>query len=406
MRELRVLHEAELAAYVIQCGETFGGSTPKPEVVKERARRLERERCWGYFDAGELFATAGAYSLQLSLPGGVALPTAGVSAVTVLPTHRRQGALTDMMRQLLRQAAERGEPIAALYASEGAIYGRFGFGIASYRADLELARDRSAMTMQPQLGGIQYRQPAAALDVLMDIERRFVLSQPGAIARPSSFWEELLADDESDRGGYSNLYLVLQAPGSERAGFALFRKDMRWTVHSPDGRLRVVALQGLAAGTYAALWRHLLDIDLVSRLSAPSQPVDSPLRHLLRDPHGLIQQVSPQLWLSLLDVPRALAGRRYLGLGKLTLEVKAGYWQESEGVFALEGGPDGAECSRTSESADLVLPTQSLAAAYLAGTSFTSLQRAGLVEECRPGALAQADAMFGWPLQPWCNIGF
>ncbi len=406
MRELRVLHEAELAAYVIQCGETFGGSTPKPEAVDERAKRLERGRCWGYFDAGELFATAGAYSLQLSLPGGVALPTAGISAVTVLPTHRRQGALTDMMRQLLRQAAELEEPIAALYASEGAIYGRFGFGIASYRADLELARERSAMKVLPELVGIQYRQPAASLDVLMDIERRFVLSQPGAIAGPRAFWEHLLADDESGRGGYSNLYLVLQAPGTERAGFALYRKDMRWTVHSPDGRLQVVALQGLAADTSAALWRHLLDIDLVSRVSAPSQPVDSPLRHLLQDPHALIQQVFPQLWLNLLDVPRALACRRYQVPGKLRLEVKAGFWQGSEGVFALDAGADGAECSRTGETADLVLPGQSLAAAYLAGTSFTNLHRAGQLEECRPGALALADAMFGWPLQPWCNIGF
>ncbi|MDQ6899529.1 MAG: GNAT family N-acetyltransferase [Candidatus Dormibacteraeota bacterium] len=406
MRELRVLREAELAAYVIQCGQTFGGSTPKPEEVEAKVNGLEQERCWGYFDAGELFATAGAYSLQLSLPGGFALPTAGISAVTVLPTHRRQGALTDMMRQLLRQAAAREEPIAALYASEGAIYGRFGFGIASYRADLELARGRSAMKVQPELGGIQYHQPTAALEVLLDIERRFVLGQPGAIASPRSFWEHLLADHESDRRGYSNLYLALQAPGTEFAGFALYRKDMRWTVHSPDGRLHVVALLGLAADTRAALWRHLLDIDLMSQLCAPSQPLDSPLRHLLQDPHALIQNVSPQLWLSLLDVPRALAGRRYQIPGRLRLEVKAGFWHEGAGVFALEGGPDGAACSRTGETADLVLPGQSLAAAYLAGTSFTNLHRAGLVEESRPGVLALADAMFGWPIQPWCNIGF
>jgi len=406
MRELRIIADDEVAAYVVQCGETFDGSTPKPEEVALWSRVFERERCLGYFEAGKLFATSGAYSLDLSLPGGGSLPTAGISAVTVQPTHRRQGALTEMMRRLLRDAAERGEPIAALYASEGGIYGRFGFGLASYGAELELDRAQAAMKIQPDLSGIEYLRPAAALDFITEVERAYVPGQPGAIARPPRQWEGELADLESHRRGRSNLYLAAFVPGSDRAGFALYRKEMSWEGGGPSGRLHLVSLLTLSRAAYAALWRHLLDVDLMVRLIAPNRPLDEPLRHLLQDPHALRQSVGAELWLNLLDVPRALAARHYQVAGSLRVRISSTFWPDSAGTYSLEAGPDGAECAKTGESADLELPAQSLAAAYLGGSSFTTLYRAGQVEECQAGALARADAMFGWPVQPWCNTGF
>src|SRR5579859_7953400 len=76
----------------------------------------------------EIAGTAGVYTRDLSVPGGV-LPAAHVTMVGVQPVHRRQGVLTRMMHHQLADVRARGEGVAVLWASEGKIYQRFGYGM-------------------------------------------------------------------------------------------------------------------------------------------------------------------------------------------------------------------------------------------------------------------------------------
>ena len=353
-------------------------------------------------------ATAGVFSFQIAVPGGRSLGCAGITRVTVLPTHRRRGLLTAMMRRMTDDAHARGEPLAALFASEAPIYGRFGYGVAAYDVQIDIVRARSAFA-QPVGGGGRVRliDKANAPAIFTEVWNRAQPAQPGMLRHEESWWRHDLADLEAWREGSSEQYLaVYEDAGGRAQGVAQYRVKSAWTDNQADGTLTIQRLVGVTQQATAALWRYCLDVDLMTRVTARQRRVDDPVRYLLRDPRAALVKLFDSLWLRLLDVPAALAGRRYLVPGKLTLEVRDAFCPWNQGRYRLETSGGAASCEPSEEEPDLVISAEDLAALYLGGTTATTLADAGRLEGRSRGAIERADTLFQSERTPWCPSDF
>jgi predicted acetyltransferase len=386
-------------------GEPFTGpyqDTPPPTA--------ELERSLGLPDGDRFAATAGIYSLQMSVPGAV-VPTAGVTWVTVAPTHRRRGLLTAIMRRQLDEVHAAGrEPVAALWAAESGIYGRFGYAPAAERGGwtgaaprLRLRPDVDCGTGRVRLVAVDEFRPAA--QQLYEQVRRSV---PGNLDRDDRWWERRLRDDPEQRDGGPPQQLALhtEADGAV-TGYVLYRLRGREDERSdPDSTLIVGEVRAATPAAYAALWRFLFSHDLVRTVEAPYASADDPVRHLLADPRAWRARPSDSLWVRLVDVGAALSARRYPARLDMVLEVRDRFCDWNDGRWHLWGHPAGAFCDRTDRDPDLVLDVEALGAVYLGGVSLAALQGAGRVREVSPGAVTQASTAFRWPVTPWCPDSF
>ena len=384
----------------------FGASLPTDEELAASREITEFDRTLAFFDGPEIVATAGIFSYELTVPGGL-LPCAGVTRVSVLSTHRRRGLLTAMMRRQLDDIHERGEPLAALYASEAPIYGRFGYGLATYQASVEVQRAHATFgktaSANEQLSLVDV---ATAVPAFTRAWEQSTRGQPGMLRLDERWVRNLLADLELHREGASPHYRVLYQDDTGPSGFAIYRIKMDWDASGPNGTLRLEMLIAATAEAYAALWRHVLDVDLMARVTAEMRPVEEPLRFLLADSRQPKTRIEDGVWLRLVDVAAALEGRRYAVDGRLTLRVRDALCPWNDGQYELLGGPGGAQCKSNGGTPDLALDAADLAALYLGGNRFRTLFEAGRLEELRPGAIARADAMFATDRAPWCPSHF
>lgn len=368
---------------------------------------VELERTLGAFEGDEIVGSGRLYSLELTMPGGRLLPTAGVSWIAVLPTHRRRGILTAIKRTQLDDAAERGEPLAMLYASEAGIYRRFGYGVSTSSMSISVARRHSAFLRPVQDGRIRLVEEDDARKLFPEIFDRARRVQPGAVQRVDEWWpDQFFWPDPDDKG--TRFYCVYESPAGEFDGYAAYRFEARWGT-GPEGTLHVTDLVSVTPEARAMLWRYLLDIDLVETVKAWVVPVDEPLRWLLREPRRMeVTRLGESLWVRVLDAPSALAARTYATAGSIVFEVVDEFRPDAgaAGRFALDGGPDGAEARRTSDEPDLALDVAALGGILLGGVRPSALARAGLVDERTPGALAVADAMFAVEPLPFSMTDF
>ncbi|MGH8984113.1 MAG: GNAT family N-acetyltransferase [Acidimicrobiia bacterium] len=405
--ELRPITADEVAAYIRTSMTGFGGAI-RPDRLELEWTSHELERTLAAVDEGEIVGTGRLYSLELTLPGGVVVPVAAVSWISVLPTHRRRGILTAIMGRQLNDAAARGESMAVLHASEGVIYRRFGYGVATNTIGFTLDRRHSAFLRPVAAGGrVRIVDDATARKTFPEIFDGVRRVRPGAVSRMPEWWsDQFFWLDPKDEG--TRFYVTYESAARELDGFAAYRIVEKWDGVSHN-RLGLEDLVSVTPEARAALWRYLCDIDLIETIAALSCPVDEPLRWLLAESRRLhVNRLSDELWVRLLDVPAALAARRYATPGRVVFEVIDELRSDGAagGRFVLEGGPDGADASRTSAEPDLVLAVADLGAAYLGGVSFSSLARAGLVEERTPGALERADAMFRTDPAPFAMTWF
>jgi predicted acetyltransferase len=370
----------------------------------------ELDRSLGMWDGDRVVATSGIYSRSLTVPGAV-VPCAGITWVTVAPTHRRRGALTAIMRRQLTELHEQQrEPVAALWAAEYGIYGRFGYAPATVRVDYTGRTERLRLRPDVDLGAgrvdlVDAEKYRAAAVAVHDIVRRMV---PGNLARNDAWWERALRDDSHVRKGATQRFHLLHTePDGTVTGYAAYRLKSGWTdAGEPDGTLRVQEVRALSTAAYASLWRVLLSVDLVRTVQIPFASPDDPLRHLVTDARPLQGIPVDGLWVRLVDVDRALAARRYPAPIDLVLEVRDEFCPWNAGRWRLTGHPAGAHCARTDRDPDLVVGIEELSAAYLGGVSLATLQGAGRVTEVSPGAVTLASTAFGWPVTPWCPDDF
>lgn len=388
------------------------GAPEEPWVDRAR-RRTDPERSWVAEDRGRFVANCAIHSMDLTVPAPPGrpcpvVPMGGVTAVGVHPTHRRRGLLTRLMAEMLADCRRRGEPVAGLHASESAIYGRFGFGLASQAATCTIDSREARMLVPPPPLGLQFLGRGEAAKILPELFDRQRRTRAGEVNRDAIRWEELLADEPARRQGGKGAFIA-----ACDEGYVVYR-----AVESPGawqrGSIVVEELRGMSAEVEAGLWKFVFDLDLADEVTAARRPVDEPLGWRLADPRQLrVTGTEDRLWLRILDVPAALTARGYRLAGRLVLDVVAppagaDPGDPAVGRWLLDAGPDGAVCgpAGAGRPADLRLDLTALGSLYLGATAASSLAAAGRVEELTPGSLRVADGLLGtWPA-PATGTGF
>lgn len=407
---LRVLRPDDWDEWYGKVQLAFGGVA---ESTEERALwhdLTEYDRFLGAWDGTECVGTSGAFTFGVTVPGGASVRAAGVTMVSVASTHRRRGVLTSMMRRQLDDVRSWGEPLAVLTASEPAIYGRFGYGIATQQLRAEIDTTRVRLSVPDGTDDVRLRlvKPDApdVREACEAVYARQVPTRPGMLERRPG-WERLpLLDPESDRKGTSPLQCVLARRGGEVVGYARYFNKPDWDAAGPKGTIELRDLEALDPAAYAALWRHLFGIDLTATVTTYNRPLDDAWQHLVSDNRRCDAAPRDSLHLRLVDVGAALEARTYQTPVDVVFEVEDTFCPWNAGRWRLTGDPKGASCARTEDTADLSLSVRDLGAAYLGGTSLTSLAAAGRVRELRQGALAEVSPAFASVVAPWLPHSF
>ncbi|REF94384.1 putative acetyltransferase [Asanoa ferruginea] len=352
-------------------------------------------------DGDTIVAHAASFEREMSVPGGAPVPCAHVTGVGVLPTHRRQGILRTLMERQLREVAAAGrEPIAALWASETAIYPRFGYGFAGHRVRLRADLTGTGLpTGAP--GRLRTGTPETLRPELVKLWDEVRASRPGWSSRDDNWWTYLLADVPSERDGATERLAVVHSDESGTVdGYALWRTKGDWNDNGPDGEVRVDEVVTATPAAYRSLWRFLFSLDLTRRLTFGFATPDEPLWHLVPEPRRLGGALADGLWVRLIDVGAALRARAYRAPVDVVFALTDAILPANAARWRLSASADGVTCAPTADPADLACDVLELGAAYLGGTSLASLGRAGRIEELRPGALLAADIAFGWHQAP------
>jgi predicted acetyltransferase len=377
-------------------GQYFGAK-PDEERLQRFSKVLDLERMHAAFEAGEVVGGAGAFSFDFSVPGGT-LPCAGVTVVGVYPTHRRRGVLRTLMDAQLRDVHERGEPIAALWASEETIYGRFGYGIASWCGDVKIAREWGAFAKPlERRGQMRFVTREEALDLFPPVWEALRRERPGVISRSRDWWDLRTLRMPDEEKGNPKRFVVLDLDGEVQA-YAVFRTHTSFDEGVSNARTEVIEAIGATSQATAELWRFLLDIDWTANFEASLLPPDHPLFMLLANPRRARYRMGDGLWVRVVDIGAALSGRAYAADGSIVLDVRDAVCPWNEGRWKLEGG----SATRTDDAAEIALDVGALGSAYLGAVSFEQLRSALRLEELVDGAVARADAIFGWRPLPWC----
>ena len=306
-----------------------------------------------------------------------------------------------MMGTVLDQAAERNEPMAYLWASETPIYGRFGYGMASLCSELEMSRDRSSFVPGTRTDGhIRVLRRDDALPLMRPVYDTMASSRPGMIAVDERWWAALFFERKRDEAE-PPFFALHEDDDGVVDGYAVYTVKHEWAHGVPLNELKVQHLIAATPIATAALWRFLLDVDLVATVKAWDRPADEELLWLASEPRRMRFTLSDGLFLRLIDVPASLSARRYPSDGRLTFDVADEFRPATSGRYDLvvEGGE--GSCRRTETEPELALDVGALGATYLGGISFRQLARAQQVRELVPNALARADAMFASDPSPW-----
>ncbi len=371
-----------------------------PDDAERDDERLvfEPERSIVVTSGGEIAGVAGAYTRDLAVPGAV-LPAAHVTMVGVHPVHRRQGVLTRMMRHQLADVRARGEAVAVLWASEGKIYQRFGYGMAARRLGLEVEREvRLREPVKPS--GLRAATPKDVACDLQKVYDQVRTERPGWSSRDGVWWEHLLADVPKRRDGSSALRAVLHEGPAGVDGYALWRVRRQWDSTGPKGVVVVQEVATTNLEAYLAVWQYLMSVDLTRSASWWLGALDEPLQYLVDEPRRLGLGVGDSLWVRLVDVPAALAARRYAAPVDVVIEVEDPVLPENSGAWHLTGDPGSASCVRADRSADLRVDVGALGAAYLGDASLATLAAAGRVHDLGSDRLTSTSIAFGWHRAP------
>ena len=402
--ELRPIDRTEFPDFYRVLAEVFL-EDPHDQDRELLATVFEPERSLAAFDDGQIVATAGIYTRDMTVPGGPR-PVAGVTVVSVLPTHRRRGLLTAMMRrQLTGLQEEQREPVAALWASEGGIYGRFGYGVAARQ--LAWSGSKTKLRVRPGIplgsGRVVLARPEQARPHEEAVYEALRPTSVGFLARPGAWGDRIADDPERNRHGASAKRHALhtEQDGSV-TGFAVYRTREGGGPGRSESTVEVGDVFATTPTAYASLWAFLAGIDLAPMLTRNRAPLDDPLQHIVADVRALDMSMYDALWVRLADVGPALAARAYSTPVDVVLEVVDEFCPWNAGRWRLSADGSGAVCERTQDPADLALSSTELGAVYLGGPTLVALAAAGLVTEVRPGALAAASRAFAGERTPWC----
>ena len=402
--ELRaVKDEAEAKRFMVACEAAFGDEMREGEEWNDFKKVLENDRTIAAYDGDDIVGTAGAFSFKLTVPGGGEVRAAGVTVVGVLPSHRRQGLASKMMRKQLDDVRAAGEPVAILWASEGSIYQRFGYGLATVGLQIDIPRAKTRLLNDPpREGKVRVGVPKENIGDLSKIYERARSERPGMVARSKKWWKHhTLTDPERHRDGGGPRFSGILEIDSEPAAYAIYRLHHKWDDGSPEGHIEVKELVATSPVAEREMWRFIFDIDLSASIKAWWLPQDSPLLLMLMEPRSLKARMSDSVWARIVDVPGAFEARSYNGTDEIVFDVVDDFCPWNEGRWSFDISDGKARITKTDAEADIKLHARELGGVYLGAFTFGEFQRALRLEELTEGAVRRADSLFRTERKPW-----
>jgi predicted acetyltransferase len=344
------------------------------------------------FDGKNMVGNALSYEMDMYIPGGLS-KIAAVASVSVQATHRRKGINRSIMKYQLEDIHSRQEPLAVLQASESIIYGRYGYGMASFENNLEIEKTRSAYAIDHVPEGQSYFiEESEAREIFPQIYAKAIENRVGMVRRNENWWEFRFREPGL-KGGDPKSWFVKYQKNGENDGY------LRYTIN--DVELNVIELIASSHEAYSSLWRLCLDMDLVDIIKAEHRPADEELKWMLADPRRLVEHSCDRYWVRLVDVKKALSQRSYLVDGSLTLEVRDSFLPWNQEVVELRSESGESSCGTSNRNPDIVLSAGDLGAVYLGGVNFSTLLAAGRIEEITKGSISKANLMFSTKRNPW-----
>lgn len=407
--EIRVCPPERFAELIKTAEVAFSEDVPD-DLVKRVEAVSDKERFLCAMQDDRFVATSGVFGTHLSVPGGE-VPAGGIAWVTVLPTHRRRGIMSGMMRRMIDDCHRRREPIAMLWAAEGAIYQRFGFGLGTLSMNLEAeARAVGFAREWPSEGRFRLLPAGEGREIVEPVYEAARAQRSGFLSRTPDWWAGILPDAEKDKKGGEAKRLVVYETDAGVEAYAVYKTKPEWGVRGSSHQLIVDEAIGSTPRGTRDIWRYLLSVDLVRTVKTGRLPSDHPLLALAAEPRRLGVTMGDGLWIRVVDVVAALEGRNYglngHGNGRVCFDLRDEFCPWNAGRWSLEVEDGRALVTRTDTEADLALDANDLAALFLGGFSATALAAAGRVMEMRPGGLAAADSLFPTTLKPWCPQEF
>ncbi|MFH9723236.1 GNAT family N-acetyltransferase [Streptomyces sp. NPDC017254] len=406
--DVRAVAESEFSGW--QRALRTGFLRPPVVTDAETADRLahaDLARTLGAFDRDRIVATFRSFRQEVSTVGGGSLTADAITQVTVSPTHRRRGLLSRMMTADLAAAKERGDAIATLIAAEYPIYGRFGFGPASWAAEWSVDVRRAGLdprrSGRPEDGGrIDLSDAEEIRKVGPEVHRRLGGVRAAVTDRSPRDWAVGTGLGVRSEPWKEPFYAIYRAESGEAEGFVAYTADDKWDdAKQPLNTATVRDLIAVTPAAERALWHYLCSVDWITTVRSGYRATDDPLPLLLPDPRAAkVLTHADMLWVRVLDVVRVLESRTYPVADGLVLDLRDGDGLAG-GRYRLDASPDGVSCVRTAESADLAFDIAELGTLVFGDESAVRLARLGRIEELTAGAAGRADLLFRTSLRPF-----
>ena len=404
MWDVRAITEEDADMFRARLARGFGRDLPEDEGRgAERFRAtFELPRTLAAFDGGDMIGTAAAFSLGVTVPGGSTVPMGGTTVISVQPTHRRRGVMRALMDRHLEDVAEHDEPLAGLWASEGSIYGRFGFGPATYR--LQMAMSGPGIQFRPEVdgGSVRLVDGDEAEKTVISLFERLQGGVAGVLTRSDAWWSHrVFADIEEWREGRSALRFAIHEQGGEPSGYVMYRQKAKWDDFVAQGEVSVDELVALDRGAHVGLWRFLTNVDLFPEVRAWNLPVDDPLPMVVTEHRRVRRTIADALWVRVMDVEAAMTSRAYEEDGDVTFEIVDGARPDTSGTYRLEVRDGVGECRSVSSPAQVTLQSDVLGHLYLGGGNALAMASAGRVTG-DPDSVVELHRLMRTVAAPWC----
>ena len=357
----------------------------------------------------------GVFPLTLSVPGPAAtvrqVPCSGLTWVGVHPDHRRQGVLTAMLRHHFQEVhAEEGTHLSALHASEPAIYGRHGYGLASLELEVSISRGTTLTAPHLEDAAAEVTTQFATISD-PDVPKRLrechlSFADLGAVVGDAGYYARICMQLPQNLRDKEPWRVLFARHSGVDVGFAMFRRVHKWERARPAGEITVWALVGEPAARLALL-RRLIDFDLIGTVRVNTVGVDDPLLVWVGGPRSTSDVATyDSLWVRLVDLPEALQERSWSRPCDVVVEVTdaAAPWNEGRWRIHVDDAGE-ATVERATAEADVLLGVEALGAAFLGGGNLVAMHRAGVVAEHRPGAVAQLWRAMRTALAPTAAVG-
>lgn len=402
--EIRTVPQADLYTWARSVGHANSEEIPE-EDFRDVEPEVEPDRTFGAYDGEQVVGGGSIFSFDLTVPGGAAVPAAGVTWVGIMPTHRRQGALRKLMTRMIEDATARNEPLAVLWASEGSIYQRFGYGLATRSGAIDLERDRGVFVSAAEPVGrtrlVTIEEAREKFPPIFEANRALI---PGFFSRTATWWDiDVLADFKWARRGFDRKFYALhESEEGVPDAYAMYRVRQEWANSVPGSELGVQEVTAVSGAALREMWRFILGVDLIKRITTRGASPDEPLMLMVMEPRRVNLAVRDGLWLRVIDVGEALQRRSYAADGSVVLEIHDEFMPRAGGRFRLTTSGGRGTVERADDAADVALSAADLGALYLGDQTFLTLSRAGRTNELTPGSWARADAMLRTDVRPWC----